>query len=76
MATYQATRARPSVRTVRLPVLRLPTLASVRQVALTVGGLGCLTAAAWTVALGFGLAAAGVSCLVINFLSTDGGPQR
>ncbi len=73
MTTYSATRARPAVRTVRLPTLRLPTLASVRQVALTVGGLGCLSGAAWTAATWAGLAATGVSLLLVNWLSGDGG---
>lgn len=73
MAVYGAARTRPAVRTVRLPALRVPALASVRQVALTVSGLGCLTGAAWTVGMGFGLAAGGVSLLLLNWLSGDGG---
>lgn len=34
---------------------------------LTVAGLGCLSAAAWTVALSLGLVAAGLSCLVLEW---------
>lgn len=73
MAVYQGTRVRPATRTIRLPVLRLPTLATVRQVALTVGGLGCLSVAAGMLAIPAGVAAAGVSLLLVNWLSGDGG---
>lgn len=40
-----------------------------RSLILHVGGLGCLTAAAWTVALPLGLLAAGVSLLALEYLS-------
>lgn len=73
MAVYGAARTRPAVRTLRLPALRVPTLSSVRQWTFTVGGLGCLTGAAWTIGLGIGLAAGGVSLLLLNWLSGDGG---
>lgn len=49
-----------------------PLWARVRTAALTVGGLGCLTAAAWTMALPAGLAAAGVSLFALEYLTNDG----
>jgi hypothetical protein len=42
-----------------------------RRVVLTVAGLACITAAAWTVAVALGLLTAGVSLLVFEFLSAD-----
>lgn len=35
---------------------------------LPVAGLGCMSAAAWTVALWAGLLAVGVSCLILDWL--------
>ena len=48
----------------------LPTLAGLRTVVLSVAGFGALTAAAWTVALPLGLAAAGVSLLLLEYLGS------
>lgn len=47
-----------------------------RTAVLSVAGFGCLTAAAWTVGTGAGLAAAGVSLLVLEYLANDGGGGR
>lgn len=46
-----------------------------RTAVLTVGGFGCLTAAAWTVAVPLGLAVAGVSLLVLEWLTSDSGAR-
>jgi hypothetical protein len=46
--------------------------AAVRTTALTVSGFGCLVAAAWSLSMTFGLAAAGVALLVLEVL---GGPD-
>lgn len=66
----------PKVRTIRLPALRLPALASFRQAVLTVGGFGSLTGAAWTQGLGWGLAAGGVSLLLLEWLSRPEPEER
>lgn len=59
--------------------LRVPGRAAVRglrQVLLTVGGLGMLTSAAYVAAgLAAGLAAAGVSMLVLEWLTSPGQPK-
>jgi hypothetical protein len=47
-----------------------------RTVAMSVGGFGCLVAAAWTVAVPAGLAAAGASLLVLEYLSGEEGRRR
>lgn len=52
---------------------RLPGFAALRTAVLAVGGLGCLSAAAWLVAVPFGLAAAGLSLLVLEWLTGKGG---
>lgn len=65
----RATTARPRARTIRLPAIRIPALTGLRQAVLTVGGFGSLTAAAWTSGLGWGLAAGGVSLLLLEWLS-------
>jgi hypothetical protein len=57
------------VRVARLAARALPRARALRTAALSIVGFGCLTAAAWTVALPLGLAAAGVSVLFIEFLS-------
>lgn len=50
--------------------LRLPRLQTLREQVFTVGGLGALTAAAWTAAgLAAGLAAAGVALLTMEYLT-------
>jgi hypothetical protein len=64
------------VKTVRLPTIRVPTLRSLRGVVLTVGGLGLLTAAAWDWTRIAGLAAGGVSLLIVNWLSSEEGKPR
>lgn len=61
------------VRAGRLTARILPSLHALRTAVLSLTGLGCLTAAAWTVALPLGLAALGVSALVIEYLTSDGG---
>jgi len=55
--------------------LTLPQVTTIREVALTVGGLGLLSAAAWVLALPAGLAASGVSLLLLEWLTrpTPGG---
>lgn len=64
-------------RTLRLPALRLPSMRSVREWVLTTGGLGSLTAGAWT-ALGLwaGLLAAGISLLLLNWLAGEPAPTE
>jgi hypothetical protein len=47
-----------------------------RSLLLTSGGLGSLVAAAWLVAVPLGLLVAGVSLLVLEYLSADGRPSR
>lgn len=46
----------------------------VRTAALTVGGLGSISAAAWAVAVPLGLVAVGVSLLLVEYLSTPSEP--
>lgn len=72
---------REKTRTLRVVRPREPVLAKVgktlgklaaqldgaRSYVLPVAGLGCLVAAAWTVALPFGLAAAGGSLLLLDY---------
>jgi hypothetical protein len=53
----------------RLLARGLHVLPKLRTAALTVGGFGCLTAAAWLVAVPLGLVAAGVSLLVLEWLT-------
>jgi hydrogenase/urease accessory protein HupE len=55
----------------RLAAKMMVALPRARTVAMSVGGFGCLVAAAWTVAVPAGLAAAGVSLLVLEYLSGD-----
>lgn len=59
------------VRVARLAARRLPPWKQVRTGALSLAGFGCLTAAAWTIGLTYGLAAAGVSVLLIEYLTGD-----
>lgn len=54
-------------------VVRLP---QARTALLAVGGFALLTAAAWMVAVPLGLAAGGVSLLVLEYLSGDDGRRR
>lgn len=52
------------------------TLVRLRRELLTVAGLACLAASAWTFALWAGLAATGLALLVLEFLTSDSGEQR
>jgi hypothetical protein len=79
-SAYRTERAVRRPRTPRTPLLvraartaarLLPTWRKVRTTALSLAGFGCLTAAAWTLALPLGLAAAGVSVLLIEYLTGD-----
>lgn len=78
---YRAERATRRPRPKRTPLLThagryaariLPTMAVLRTLLLTLAGFGCLTAAAWTIHLAAGLAAAGVSFLVLEYLTASG----
>lgn len=78
-SAYRAERAARRRRT-RTPLLicvarllarTIPTWRKVRTTLLSLAGFGCLTAAAWTVNLTLGLAAAGLSVLLVEFLSGD-----
>lgn len=51
---------------------RLPRWSVIRTAVLAVAGFGCITAAAWMVAVPLGLLAAGVSLLVIELLGSTG----
>lgn len=75
--TFKAERANRAPRRHRTPLLTrvaklaahtLPTWSALRTFILTIAGLSLLTTAAWTVAIGLGLAAAGVSLLVLEWL--------
>ena len=77
-------RARPA-RDGRRPLLATLAVLAARLVAaaprartalLSLAGFGCLTAAAWSVSLPAGLAAAGLSLLVLEYLTADGGKRR
>lgn len=79
-SAYRAGRISRRARTARTPFLvraaRLaarvaPTWKQVRTTVLTVTAFGCLTAAAWMVALPLGLLAAGLSLLFIELLTSD-----
>lgn len=50
----------------------LPSWRTIRTATLSLAGFGCLTAAAWTVHLAAGLAVAGVSLLLVEWLTGDG----
>lgn len=79
-SAYRAERAIRRSRPPRTPLLArlgrfagrvLPRAATVRTAVLSLIGFGCLTAAAWVVALPLGLAAAGVSVLLIEYLTGE-----
>lgn len=53
----------------RLAARALPTWQGFRTFTLSTAGFGALTAAAWTIALPAGLAAAGVSLLLLEYLT-------
>jgi hypothetical protein len=63
--------------TTRRPLLRAVGRSWLRGVrpALSLSGLALLTAAAWTVALPLGLAVAGASCLLVEFLLSPPGDR-
>lgn len=78
-ASYVAT-AQPRVRargSVVLAVLGtivgvvLGTVVRLRRELLTIAGLACLAASAWTFSLWAGLAATGVALLVLEFLTSE-----
>lgn len=67
-------RARPPrtpliVKLARFAARRLPSFAQARRIALSLGGFSALTASAWTLHTAAGLAAAGVSLLVLEYLA-------
>lgn len=53
----------------RLAARALPSWQGLRTFTLSLAGFGALTAAAWTIALPAGLAAAGVSLLLLEYLT-------
>lgn len=77
-AAVKSTPRRPrtplTVRAARVLARRLPSWAALRTLLLSIGGFGMLTAAAWTLHVAAGLAAAGVSLLILEALS--GGERR
>lgn len=50
--------------------------AAARTPVLALAGFGCLSTAAWAVAMPLGLAAAGVSLLLLEVLSGDDKPRK
>jgi uncharacterized membrane protein YdjX (TVP38/TMEM64 family) len=69
----------------RRPILTILAVMAARAVAgfprartavMSVAGFGCLVAAAWTVSMAAGLAAAGVSLLALEYLTDDGDRRR
>lgn len=52
------------------------TMVRLRREVLTVAGLACLAASAWTFALWAGLAATGLALLVLELLTSDSGEQH
>lgn len=79
-------RARPARATRRRPLLTVLAVAAARLVvatgrartaAMSIVGFGCLVMAAWTTfGLGAGLAATGLSVLVLEYLADDGRARR
>ncbi|MGH8964799.1 MAG: hypothetical protein ACRDXB_05655, partial [Actinomycetes bacterium] len=59
------------VRAGRIAARALPTWAGFRRLILSVGGFGALSYAAWLVAVPLGLAAAGLSLLILEALTGD-----
>jgi hypothetical protein len=79
-SAYRAERAARPVRTPRTPLLVrvgrlaarvLPRAKQFRTATLSLTGFGLLTAAAWTITLWAGLAAAGISVLLLEYLAGD-----
>jgi hypothetical protein len=60
----------------RLAARAVAGLPRLRTAAMSVGGFGCLVAAAWMVAVPAGLAAAGCSLLLLEYLSGEQGGSR
>lgn len=56
---------------IRLPRVSADVFRSLRRTTLTLAGFGCLVAALWVVHLVAGLAALGVSCLIVEYLSDE-----
>ncbi|WP_432010177.1 hypothetical protein [Streptomyces cucumeris] len=54
----------------------LPLWGRTRTAVLSLGGFAGLTAAAWMVAVPFGLAVAGVSCFALEYLTSPTGRTR
>lgn len=78
---YSTERAATKPRRERTPLLVrmgrfaarvLPRWETIRTFTLSAAGFGCLTAAAWTLHTAAGLAVAGVSLLLIEYLTGDG----
>jgi len=61
------------IRAGRAAARLLPTLAVIRTLVLSVAAFGALTAAAWLVAVPLGLAAAGLSLLLLEWLTSPPG---
>lgn len=72
-ATRKAATAKPriplAVRAGRLAAKLTPRWATIRAFALDTGGLGLLSFAAWEIAHPAGIAAAGISCLLLSWRS-------
>lgn len=60
------------VRAGRLAARALPNLVALRTLLLSVLGFGLISAAFWTLSLAAGLAAAGISLLVLEYLTASG----
>lgn len=78
ISAFRAQRAAATPRPRRTPLLArlgraaariLPTWHTARTFTLSLAGFGALTAAAWTIALPAGLAAAGLSLLLLEYLA-------
>jgi hypothetical protein len=79
-SAYRAERTARPVRAPRIPLLVrvgrlaarvLPRWKQFRTTVLHLAGFGLLTAAAWTIALPLGLAAGGLSLLVLDYLAGE-----
>lgn len=81
---YRTERATQRPRPPRTPLLAragrtlartLPTWRTIRTALLSLTGFGLLSAAAWTISLTLGLAAAGLSLLIVEYLTADSGSR-
>ncbi|TDC47649.1 hypothetical protein E1281_25960 [Actinomadura sp. KC345] len=79
-SAYRAERATATPKRPRTPLLThigrfaaraLPTWEGLRRFTLSVTGFGCLTAAAWTIALPAGLLTLGLSLLLLEYLTAE-----